>query len=555
MVSQPVLAIYNENLETQVHTDASSIGVAGVLMQKQADGNFKPVAYASRQTTPAESKYHSYELEALAVVMSLQKFRIYLLGKPFSVVTDCNALSTTWTKRDMIPRIGRWWLELLEFDFKVVYRPGKHMQHADALSRNPVDTVLHLEQTTWVAAVQQADPKVYVLIKSLSSSGQEGEVQNDYCLVEGLLCKLVDGKTKIVIPKSVRWRVVKMFHDDNGHMCSEKVIKLIRKKYWFEKLRRFVTKYVKSCISCQFAKKPTGMQRGQLHPIDKGSVPFETIHVDHLGPFCESRNGNSYLLLVVDGFTKYTWLQPVQNTKAEHVLSTLALIEKVFGTPCRIISDRGRCFTSRQMSQFCEERQIKHVLNAVACPRANGQVERVNRTVLQSLTACIGDKHDTWEEHVSQVQRGINSTVNNSTGTSPYELIFGFVPRFPLDAPNLDQSELDLPKNRRVAAEKLITSRDAMKTRFNRNRIPAVKFCVNDLVQVERRILKRGITSGKLVDKYAGPYKIVTVLDNDRYRVESLNTKGRRYHNTIAGDKMKPFLIQEESQTSDESEE
>lgn len=553
LVSQPVLAIYNDAFETQVHTDASSLGIAGVLMQKQSDGEYKPVAYASRQTTNAESKYHSYELEALAVVMSLKKFRVYLLGKPFTVVTDCNALSTTWTKRDMVPRIGRWWLELLEYEFKVIYRPGKHMQHADALSRNPIDSVLHLDQTTWVVAVQQADSKLNILIQDLKSNNSSDSIKSDYCLVDCTLCKVIDGKKRIVIPKSVRWRIVKMFHDDNGHMCEQKVIDLIRKKYWFEKLRRFVTKYVKSCISCQFAKKPTGIQRGKLNPIDKGNLPFETIHVDHLGPFCESKEGNTYILLAVDGFTKYTWLQPVPNTRADHVLTTLKLLEKIFGTPARIISDRGKCFASQQMANFCASRHIKHIMNAVACPRANGQVERVNKTVLQSLTACIGDKHDAWEDYLSQVQRGINSTVSSSTGKSPFDLTFGFMPRFPLDVPSCSQDH-NIDENRKQAADRLKLTAERMKLRYDRNRIPALKFNLDDQVQIERRVLKKGITSGKLVDKYAGPYKVIAVLPNDRYRVESLNNRGRKYRNVIAADKMKPFKIQENSDIESDAE-
>lgn len=547
LVSRPVLAIYDENLETQVHTDASTLGIAGILMQRQPDGHLKPVAFASRQTTAAESKYHSYELEALAVVMSIKKFRVYLLGKPFTVVTDCNALSATWTKRDMVPRIGRWWLELLEYDFKVVYRPGTQMRHADALSRNPAseNVVMHIDQVTWVTAVQQADTKITAIITELKSNNDY--FKKDYCMADGQLCRLVDGEKRIVIPKSVRWRLVKMYHDDNGHMSEEKVIELIRKKYWFEKLRRFVTKYVKGCISCQFAKKPSGIQRGQLYPINKGNIPFETIHIDHLGPFCESKQGNTYLLVIIDGFSKYVWLEPVPNTRTEHVLVTLQLHEKIFGTPVRIISDRGKCFASQSMADYCTSRLIKHIMNAVACPRANGQVERVNRTVLQSLTACIGDRHHAWEDYIVQVQRGLNSTFNKSTKKSPYELVFGFVPRFPLDVREPEQAGVNLIQNRKEAAENLIVNSTQMKTRFDKKHIPSLVFKVNDLVQVERRILKKGITSGKLVDKYAGPYKVVKILDNDRYRVESLNVRGRRYRNIIASDKMKPFRIQENS--------
>lgn len=73
--------------------------------------SLNPVAYYSRHNSNVERKYHSYELETLAVEMLL-KFRVYLLGFNFKVVTDCNALKMASSKRDLIPRDARWWLQL-----------------------------------------------------------------------------------------------------------------------------------------------------------------------------------------------------------------------------------------------------------------------------------------------------------------------------------------------------------------------------------------------------------------------------------------------------------
>ncbi|KAB0790077.1 hypothetical protein PPYR_15601 [Photinus pyralis] len=110
LTEKPILAIFNPTAETEVHTDASAQGIAGIMLQKQSDGRLHPVAYYSRQTTHAENKYHSFELETLAVVDSLKKFRVYLLGIHFTVATDCNALKASSTEKDIIPRIARWWL-------------------------------------------------------------------------------------------------------------------------------------------------------------------------------------------------------------------------------------------------------------------------------------------------------------------------------------------------------------------------------------------------------------------------------------------------------------
>jgi len=74
LVSGPILCLYLPGAETEVHTDASSIGLAGMIMQRQEDGRMHPIAYYSRKTTGAEPNYHSYELELLAVVETVCKY-------------------------------------------------------------------------------------------------------------------------------------------------------------------------------------------------------------------------------------------------------------------------------------------------------------------------------------------------------------------------------------------------------------------------------------------------------------------------------------------------
>lgn len=101
LIERPILAIYNREAETELHTDASKEGVGGIPLQRcKEDGSFRPVAYCSIRTSPEEKHYHSYELETLAVVRSLEKFRVYLLGREFKIVSDCSALRSTFIKRD-----------------------------------------------------------------------------------------------------------------------------------------------------------------------------------------------------------------------------------------------------------------------------------------------------------------------------------------------------------------------------------------------------------------------------------------------------------------------
>jgi hypothetical protein len=107
LTTRPVLAIFNPQLPTELHTDASALELGAILLQEH-DGKQRVVAYYSKQTTVDQRQYHSYELETMAVVNALKHFCVYLLGMKFTVVTDCNALKAAFSKKDLIPRIGRW---------------------------------------------------------------------------------------------------------------------------------------------------------------------------------------------------------------------------------------------------------------------------------------------------------------------------------------------------------------------------------------------------------------------------------------------------------------
>lgn len=98
LCDKPVLTLFNFHTKHELHTDASSHGIAGIIMQYEEDG-IKPVSYFSRTTTFSESRFHSYELETLAVVESLERFKYYLLNKHFVIVTDCNSLRLTQEKK------------------------------------------------------------------------------------------------------------------------------------------------------------------------------------------------------------------------------------------------------------------------------------------------------------------------------------------------------------------------------------------------------------------------------------------------------------------------
>lgn len=93
----------------------------------------KPVSYFSKRTTDTESQYHSFELDVLGIANVLNRFHISLQGKQFKIVTDCNSITLTLNKKEIIPRISRWALVLQNYNYELIHREGNKMKHVDDL--------------------------------------------------------------------------------------------------------------------------------------------------------------------------------------------------------------------------------------------------------------------------------------------------------------------------------------------------------------------------------------------------------------------------------------
>lgn len=200
----------------------------------------------------------------------------------------------------------------------------------------------------------------------------------------------------------------------------------IRRSYWFAGMRRFVSKYINACLSCAYYKHTSGKKQCKLNIINKEPIPFHTVHIDHVGPFETSRKRNKFLLVMVDAFTKFTIIEPVKSQKTCYVVKILMNLLYLFGVPNRIISDRGTAFTSQAFRTFCDAYGIKHVLNAVATPRANGQCERYNKTIVQALaTTMAGRDPRDWNLVIKQIQSTLNTIHNKGIGTTPMKALIG----------------------------------------------------------------------------------------------------------------------------------
>jgi len=133
LTSKPILKYLNFLEEFILTTDASNDGAGAVLSQGEI-GKDLPVAFAGRSFSKAERRYSTTERELIAILWGIKYFRPYLFGRPFKVVTDHKPLKWIMNIKDPGSRLIRWRIQLAEYDFEVVHKPGKQNTNADALS-------------------------------------------------------------------------------------------------------------------------------------------------------------------------------------------------------------------------------------------------------------------------------------------------------------------------------------------------------------------------------------------------------------------------------------
>ena len=195
----PILGMYNPQAETVLSADASSYGLGSVLAQKQSDGHWRPVAYASRAMSSTEQRYAQIEKEVLAITWACQRFNNYLLGLHFHIETDHKPLVPllgTKSLEDLPPRVQRFRLRLMRYAYTISHVPGGNMVTADALSRAPVkwaiptkDLAFQEETAAYVNAVYQGLPASFSHLEQIRN-----------CQSNDPVCQLIEQYTKVGWP-------------------------------------------------------------------------------------------------------------------------------------------------------------------------------------------------------------------------------------------------------------------------------------------------------------------------------------------------------------------
>ncbi|KAL0549554.1 hypothetical protein IC582_014039 [Cucumis melo] len=311
MTTIPVPALPNWSLPFMVETDASGSGLGAVLSQ-----NGHPIAFFSQKLSPRAQSKSIYERELMAVVLSVQKWRHYLLGRKFTMMSDQKALKFLLEQREVQPQFQKWLTKLLGYDFEIMYQPGLQNKAADALSRVENSPELNTMSTSGIVDMEivtkevEKDEELQQLTLQLQS---DHPPEGKYSLVNSKLLykgRVVLSKSSSLIPS-----LLHTFHDSifRGHSSFLRTYKRMSGELYWKGMKADIKSYVEQCEICQRNKYEATKPAGVLQPLP---IP-ERILEDWTMDFIEGlpkAGGMNVIMVVVDRLSKYAYFITLKHS-------------------------------------------------------------------------------------------------------------------------------------------------------------------------------------------------------------------------------------------------
>ncbi|OJT13288.1 Transposon Tf2-12 polyprotein, partial [Trametes pubescens] len=603
-----------------VCTDASDFCTGAVLLFGPSLETARPVAFESAQLKAAEINYPVHEKELLAIVRALKKWRVDLLGVPFTVHTDHRTLENFTTQKHLSRRQARWQEFLGQYDYKIAYIRGEDNQAADALSRLTCDTVDPASLSpSCIAAIRLLDdalaglnnvaavpslPRAAIPSGTLRVSSdpawltriRDGYSHDRWCgrllglLADGqndvfaqLAAGALDGKTgsgvrvahgllyvgeRLVIPRvpELREGIFRLAHDALGHFGFDKSYAAIRESYFWPKMRHELeTMYIPSCDACQRNKGETRRPRGPLHPLPVPDARCDSVAIDFVGPLPPD-SGMDCIVTMTDRLGSEMRFVPCRTDMSAEDFAGLFFQHWYCenGLPTNIVSDRDKLFISKFWRALHKLMGVRLDMSSSYHPQTDGSSERTNKTVVQMLRYHVARNQTGWVRALPLIRFQLMSTVNASTGYSPFHLRHGRSPRIipPItqrettataEATDADATASALEALRRLetdimeAQDTLLMAKAAQVFFANRSRGTEHAYAAGDKVLLStfhrrREYMQRGSHRvAKFMVRFDGPFTIAKAHPSTSSYTLDLPASMRIFP-TFHGSLLRPYL-------------
>lgn len=519
LCTQPLLAIFDPNLPTEIYTDASLLGVAGILKQIQEDGEKKPVAYFSKKLNESQKKKKAIYLECLAIKECVKYWQHRLMGKKFTVFSDHKPLENMNIKARTDEELGDLTYYLSQFNFNIKYSPGKNNLEADCLSRNPV---LEPDENT------EEKLKIVNLVKYediLEDQGQNEDVQKEKEKLKfkhNVYYKKIKNKEKIMLSEDFSIKLIKNIHDNLCHIGTRQMQRMIGPFYTAKNLTLNIKKLCKNCTTC-IKNKTRGQKKfGLMSHLGPATKPFEIMSIDTIGGFGGSRSTKRYMHLLVDHFTRYAF---ILTSKTQSATDFVKLTKDITETEevDTVLTDQYPSINSKEFKEFLEKKNIKLIFTAVNSPFSNGLNERLNQTLVNKIRCKINErkKKVAWTTAAQECVKKYNDTEHTVTKFAPSYLMYGTdVTTLPSELKE-KKSKQDWIQDKKIALENTIKNHNYNKSIYDQGR-EHFNFNVGDMIYVENG---NKLNRKKLDELKIGPYEIVEKLSNSIYRINTGHRK------------------------------
>jgi hypothetical protein len=373
---------------------------------------------------------------------------------------------------------------------------------------------------------------------SKSVPHQYKQIYPNLVLKDSIICKKRnkhDSNLVVVVPKVMQKDIMYQLHATpiSGHLAFARTYNKVYERFYWPTMREDVENYCKECESCGARKNPHVYGRAPLQQCTV-SQPMEMMAMDVLGPLPISSEGNKFILVVMDYFSKWPEVYALENQKAEVITKCLIDVFTRHGAPKVLLSDQGRNFESNMVKELCAAFGIDKRRTSPYHPECDGMVERFNRALVDMLAMHVNDHHTDWDYWIPQVVFAYRSSIHSSTGVSPFEIVYGRKPTLPIDIQFGIKEEttgdfygklkqhLEVVKTK--AYKRVVAAKIAQKKQYDK-KVKFTSYKVGNRVWLYNPANKPGL-SPKLISKWKGPYIIVQKLSDVSYKISGSKQTG-----------------------------